>query len=273
MPVLPALAPRRIRAAARQGLHTGDRCARVRLRTQLRWPRGNRRARELAAARRVRAERSVEVLPQLNALPRPAPVPGARRELQHELAKAQGVVLGHDAPVLEAAHRIDGASCGQRAPRSIGIGRSHGEACVVARQVGREERIRLADARDAGKAKLRDEAVLERAEEPLHPPLGLRRVREDELDLELAQGATHLRRLARAQKLLLAAFAHSWRAEKDAVAVRLAAFAHSWRAEKDAVAVRIDRERSAVAGKNLAQELEVPRGVLLLAERAGEDPA
>ena len=203
----------------------------------------------------MRAERSVEVLPQLNALPRPAPVPGARRELQHELAKAQGVVLGHDAPVLEAAHRVDGASCGQRAPRSIGIGRSHGEACVVARQVGREERIRLADARDAGKAKLRDEAVLERAEEPLHPPLGLRRVREDELDLELAQGATHLRRLARAQKLLLAAFAHSWRAEKDAVAVR------------------IDRERSAVAGKNLAQELEVPRGVLLLAERAGEDPA
>src|SRR3989442_4276296 len=233
-------------AGSGQRRNAGDRSALIGLGTQLRWLLRNRRSRELATTWCEHAPRAIEVLAAFDALARPAAEGAARRQLQEYAAQAQGVVAGDDAAVLEAADRADRAPDGQRAPRRR-LARAHREARVVPDEVPRQERVRRGDLRDPGKTQLADQAVLEGAPEALDATFGLRRRSEHHLHLELGEGPAELGRLALSGQLLRGALA---------LAVR---------APEDAVPVAVHRQRHA-ALKELAQHLEVPGDVLLLAE-------
>src|SRR2546428_2429680 len=120
----------------RERLDAGDRRANVVAGAELGRRARYRRARELSAARRVRSERAIEVLTQLDALVRPGAPHTQWRELQHGAVEAHGVVPGDEAAVLEAADALDRLPPPERPPGGGGLGGAGAPSARVAR--GRE---------------------------------------------------------------------------------------------------------------------------------------
>src|SRR2546427_10088670 len=117
----------------RERLDAGDRRANVVAGAELGRRARYRRARELSAARRVRTERAIEVLTQLDALVRPGAPHTQWRELQHGAVEAHGVVTGDEAAVLEAADALDRLPRRERPPGGGGIGGAGSPNPAVAR--------------------------------------------------------------------------------------------------------------------------------------------
>src|SRR5687768_9025304 len=213
----------------------------------------------------VDGEAAVEALVHHDARPRVAAAVGARSELEPVLLEAHGVVQSHRALVLEAAELVEGHTArdhvGEAAVGGGGLGGRDGEAGVEARQVRPQHTIPVVErtARvETGQAELGDEAVLERAEEPLDAPLGLWRERVDGADAQLLQDTSHLGRQWATGELLLK--------RPRLVPGVLPAL-------EDAVPVDVDRQRHAFglhhpAGLNHpAQPGHIASGVLLRTEQ------
>src|SRR5207244_12884812 len=135
----------------------------------------------------------VEQLADFDALVAVAATARPGRDVQHHARQVDRVVVQHGGRVAEAAHAVEINTPAQRAPRGGGVLRRNGEAPVVHGSVALEDRVRLRARARAGEPELRDEAILERAPEPLDPPLRLRRERVDGLDRQRLERLADLR--------------------------------------------------------------------------------
>lgn len=102
--------------------------------------------------------------------------------------------------LLHGEHRIERRSLRPREDtvRISGTFRFHAEPfAVIGEELLGEESVRLGSVGDPSHPELRDEPVLERAEEPFHPSLRLGRPRVDDVDPELPHGSLELRREVR----------------------------------------------------------------------------
>ena len=136
---------------------------------------------EVDAGRRLRGDRpsvgehdnpTIEQLADLDAGARPGAAGGAGRELDAARAQADGVVAGHDATV--AAAQDEGQRRRGPPPHGVGIHRRAREAPIeVLHKVGQERVGRLPTV-DPMHPELTNEAILQRAPEPLDATLALR---------------------------------------------------------------------------------------------------
>ena len=114
---------------------------------------------------------------------------GLFRQLQVDTVEADGVV-GRDHALGLGAEDLIEIDVAERHKGRCGIRGGPGEGGVV---VGDEPLAQIGvggrGGGDAGQAKFVNEAVLQRAIEPLAPPAGLRRVGADVLDAEAGEGA------------------------------------------------------------------------------------
>ena len=170
----------------------------------------------------------------------------ATGQLQDATIESDGVVLGDLAPVLEDEDPIEPDVVGQRPPGGLRVEGGDREAGVVTTQVLAQEGIGASPIDHAGQPKLHDEPVLERAPQALDPALGLGRAGEDRVDVEFDQRPADL-----AQRRVV-------------IGQRLAA--GRVRRGEGAVAVAVDGAGQTMGLDRGAQDLEIARGILLVAE-------
>ena len=163
------------------------------------------------------AEAAVAVLPHLHAATGQGAGAPRQQPLQPMLAEAHGVVAAHDAGVAKAADLPGIAAGSQRPPRERGDGGRHGEAGIETGQKGGQDRVGLLPHRRPSEPQFRDQPVLERVEEELDAPFGLRRLSRDRGDGQVAQGAPHLGRLPVPGQLLFQRLALPGRRHEDGV--------------------------------------------------------
>ena len=107
----------------------------------------------------------------------------------------EGDVLAQAPGRLDAEeHAVQRPACQPRPMQIGGLGRLDREAPIVERQPLLHEPIRCLERGDSRQAQLFHQAILNRLEQPLHPPLGLRRVGRDQLDPQLTQRPPKLTR-------------------------------------------------------------------------------
>ena len=122
------------------------------------------------------AQTAIEVLPDLDDRPRQGGTVRVRQELQALSREADGAVIGHRALIAQAADLPRILSGEQRPIGQRTLRRGDGKASIAAVQKPGQEGRGLRLGGDAGEAHLHHQTVLQRAEEPLHPPLGLRQM-------------------------------------------------------------------------------------------------
>ena len=83
-----------------------------------------------------------------------------------------------------------------------GLGRRHRKPLVVERQIALQEPVGFLQGRDLRQPPLRDHPIVEGVEQPLDPPLGLRRVGRDQLDAQFTQRPPKLTRGLRPGQLV-----------------------------------------------------------------------
>ncbi len=123
------------------------------------------------------------------------------------------------------------------------------------RQIAPEHLVGLLAIGGADQPQFAGQAVLERSPESLDPAFGLGRQRQDQLDAELLEQSSKLGRLSVPGQLLFEA--------------QLAGFGF----DEDPMAIGIQRHRDAVSLYHLPEQLEVPFGILCLAEARPGHPA
>ena len=126
------------------------------------------------------AEAAIQVLADLDAAAGQVPWPRGGSSCTPMLAEAHRVIAAHGADVAQSSRSARGR-CRAARGRQAGSATAarHGEAGVEAGQIGRQDGIGLLQGGGPGQAQLGHQPILERAEEPLDPPLGLRRVGGD----------------------------------------------------------------------------------------------
>src|SRR6266478_3694057 len=102
-------------------------------------------------------------------------------------------VAGHRPLLLPAEDAGEVLVAAQRPVGVVGVLRRASETLVVVRHELRQERIPGFHRRDAAQAQFLDQPVLQRLVHPLDAALCLRRIRADDVDVELGQGAPELR--------------------------------------------------------------------------------
>ncbi len=177
---------------------------------------------------------------------------GPGQNLEAVRAKGDGIVIGDGAQVLEAKDGIGVERGGPRAIRRRGVGREVGKACVVAAQEPGEKGIGALAVADAGETEFGQEAILKRAKEAFDAPLALGRRCGDPPNPEVAEDPTDLGGRRGALQLLF----EGQRGPGLAV--------------KDPMAIGVDGEGDAVAVGERVEEVEIPLGVLVVAEFGGE---
>ena len=177
---------------------------------------------------------------------------GAGQNLQVVGAKGDGIVIGDDAQVLEAKDGVGVERGGPGAIRRGGIGGAVGKPRVVAAQEPDQKGIGALAVADAGETEFGQEAILEGAKEAFDAPLALRGRRWDPPDSEVAEDPPDLGGRRRALQLLLEG---QWGAGL---------------AVKDPMAIGVDGEGDAVAVNKRVEKMQIPLGVLMVAEFGGE---
>ncbi len=103
--------------------------------------------------------------------------------LEPAIRPAHGVVVGHGTLILHAQNRRQLEATAHRAVRVVAGGRCPREpAVVLGYQPAPQQFIGRGTRRHSGQPQFFYPAILGQAEEPLHPPLRLRTVRQNQLD-------------------------------------------------------------------------------------------
>lgn len=204
-----------------------------------------------ALAAMIHRQRAIEVGVDVDASPRIAAMCRPRQELDEPLAEAERVVLLDRALILEAADAVE--IRGRWAPRWRRLHRGLREAGIEARAEAVKHPLRRRARGRLREAQFGDESILEGAEEPLDPALGLRGMRANPPDAQFLQGPPHLRGGGAPAELLR----HGQRRPRIAM--------------EDPVSIRIRGTREAIAHDEPTQEEEVAVGVLLVPKDPVED--
>jgi hypothetical protein len=122
-----------------------------------------------AVAAIVDGQRAVETRMDVDADAGIAAAAGAGRELQQAAVERERVVVADRALVFEAAEAVEVRRGGL--PRGLGILGRVGKARIVAREIAREDALRLVEGPGLGEAQFDDEAILKGAKEPFDATL------------------------------------------------------------------------------------------------------
>ncbi len=166
-----------------------------------------------------------------------------------------GVIVADCTAVLEAADRVQIHVARDRTKRGGALRRGAGEALIVAGEVRGQKGIRSGEVGDVREAELTDQPILEGAAEALDTAFRLRRRGGDPLDAEFGEGPADLGGIGAPAQLLL-------QRQRGL-----------FRSVEDAVVIGIDGDRYAVGRGDLAEEQEVARRILALAEDGPQDGA
>lgn len=198
-------------------------------------------------------EAAIESLMDLDHAAGIGPATSVGEDLELVRAEGHGVVVGDEAPVFEAADRvqIEGPREGTKGRRRLGGEAS--EALIVARQIGGEEGMGAGQVADADQAQLTDEAVLKGPAQAFDAAFGLGGGGGNPLDAKLGEGTPHLGRVGLAAELLLQ------RQRRPFPAL------------EDAVAIGVDGDGNPMCPDDLTKQQEVAGGILVLAEDGPQD--
>lgn len=174
------------------------------------------------------------------------------QDLEQVRPELDGVVVGDDALVGEAADIVEDLLRSERSIRDVRIGRGVSKACIVAGEETRQDRVGLFEGAGTRAPQFADKPAVEGAPQAFDAAFGLRRRGGDPADAELLQGAAELR----------------WRAVEAAQLLgeggRMAGIAM-----EDTVPVAIDRDRTPGLLHYCAQNREVARGVFFVPKERG----
>jgi hypothetical protein len=144
------------------------------------------------AALVVDSEGAVEALLELDAAAGVATAAWARWYLDEPLLKADGVVVGDGAHIVEAANGVDVGASWETLVGGLGIGGRAREAFFEAGQVAFERLVGFAEVAGVSSTQFLDQAVLQGSPASLYAALGLRRAGQDQVDAQLLQGSGDL---------------------------------------------------------------------------------
>src|SRR5207237_519739 len=161
---------------------------------------------------------------------------GTRGDLQPPRANAHGVIAGDDAQV--AATQGEGKIAWGGTPSGLGLSRRAGKAPAEVVEKRGQERVSRLEGGDAPQTQLADEAVLQCRPEALNPAFGLRRVRADETNAEVAQDAAEVGGILNTAQLLF---------ERPVAIV----------ADKHVQAITIEFDRDAIGAAGLVQHAQI----------------
>jgi hypothetical protein len=198
-------------------------------------------------------EGAIEALMDLDARSRIRSPSGIRQDLQLVRAEGHRVVVLDGAQVFEAADGVEVAVGRQRAKGRPSFSGGAGEATIVAGDVGGEEGVGAGEVADAGEAQFTDQPILESTAHALHATFGLGRRGRDPLDAQFGQRAADLGGRRFTAELLLQ---REWRARSPF---------------EDPVPVGVDSDGDPMRRDELAEQEEIARGILPLAEDGPED--
>ena len=130
---------------------------------------------------------TVWILAHINSLAsQRAAGPGRLEDDQH-LVVMQRQRPGHSTPLTPDHRRLEILMQGERTVHISRVKRRLGKALIIPRHIARQERVGLGNGRNAFKPHRLDQTILQRAVGAFNPPLGLRRVGADDLDVEFLQ--------------------------------------------------------------------------------------
>lgn len=181
--------------------------------------------------------------------------PAIGKDLEDVRSEGDGVVIGDDAPVLEAEDGLGGQVLGPGPIGELRPDSGSSETRIVAAEESREEGIRRVLVGDAGQAEFGHEAVLEGTEDALDAALRLGAGRGHPADAQVLQEASDLSGSAHTLELFF-----------DAPAAAAGA-------AEDPVAIGVSSQGKTGTQGELPEDLEVTGGGLLIVEPAGEDLA
>jgi hypothetical protein len=224
---------------------------------RLKVPDASVRARQACGAQSLAAiidgQGAIEVRVDVDPRAGVAAAGAAGADLQRSVAELNRIVGGGRAAILEAA---DAREVGRGGPPGwFGVRRGVGKASVVARPKALKDALRVGERRGMGEPQFDDEAILQRAEEPFHPPFALGRGGRDPADAEFVEGPADLCRGDVPLELLGQALPGA----------RITM--------KDPVSIGIRGGRQAVAANEVTEEEEVAVGIFHGAKDPGEELA
>lgn len=188
---------------------------------RLKMPDASVRARQARDAQSLAAvidgQRAIEVRVDVDPRAGIAAAAAAGVDLQGPVAELKRIIGGDGAAMLEAADAREVGRGGP--PRRLRVRRGVGEVSVVARSEALKDALSLGEGRGLGEPQFDDEAILQRAKEPLHATFALGRGSRDPADAEFLEGAADLRGGDLALELLGQALPGARIAMKDAVPI------------------------------------------------------
>lgn len=196
---------------------------------------------------------AIEPLVDLDGHPGIGALPAIGLDLEVMGTDAHRVIIADSAAVLEAADRVQIQVTRDRTKRGGAIRRGAREALIVAGDVGGQKGVRSGEVADAREAELTDQPILEGSAEALDAAFRLRRRGGDPLDAEFGKRPADLGGIGAPAQLLLQRQRRLFRSMEDAVVIG------------------VDGDRQAVGGGDLAEEQEVARRILALAEDGAQD--
>ena len=198
----------------------------------------------------IERDPAIESLIELDFCTGKAKAPVLRRDLEAATVPLHDVVVADDAFVAEGADALEIAGSG--APSLGGLARGAREAAVVIGDELAQDRVGRIDVVGLGQAEFAGEAILQHAPETFDAAFGLRRLRGDEGDAELGEGAAELGGLALAGEFFL---------DGPVIVV----------ADEDAVAIAVEGRGDAEAAEQALEQVKVAFGGFRREELSGED--